>query len=247
MEPGDYCREVEAYLCRKNDGHLIRIVGPAFEQVCSWAELGVPLRVVFQGIDRRFERYYAKGPRRRPLRVEFCEADVLDLFDEWRRAVGVGANAKGTIVSERGDAGENPLGEDARRSRHRGSGLQAHLDRVIARLSALRAGPEALSGLHTALDRLVQALDAERAGAKAVRADARTGLLERLAALDQGLVDMAHRAADSGLLDALHREAESELAPFRSRMAPAAFERALESCTDRLLRDRFGLPRVSFD
>ena len=33
----DYCRQVEAYLCRKNDGHLVRIVGPAFEQVCGWA------------------------------------------------------------------------------------------------------------------------------------------------------------------------------------------------------------------
>ena len=32
-----YCREIEAYLCRKNDGHLVRIVGPAFEQVCGWA------------------------------------------------------------------------------------------------------------------------------------------------------------------------------------------------------------------
>ena len=41
-----------------------------------------------RGIDRYFERYYAKGPRRRPVRVEFCEADVLDVFDEWRRAVG---------------------------------------------------------------------------------------------------------------------------------------------------------------
>ena len=32
-----YCRHLEAYLCRKNDGHLIRIIGPAFEQVCGWA------------------------------------------------------------------------------------------------------------------------------------------------------------------------------------------------------------------
>ena len=36
----DYCRAVEAYLCRKNDGHLIRIVGPAFEQVCAWSRRG---------------------------------------------------------------------------------------------------------------------------------------------------------------------------------------------------------------
>ena len=50
---------------------------------------GVPLTVAMRGIDRYFERYYAKGPRRRPVRVEFCEADVLDVFDEWRRALGI--------------------------------------------------------------------------------------------------------------------------------------------------------------
>ena len=43
-DASEYCRQVEAYLCRKNDGHLIRIVGPAFEQVCGWAARGVPSR-----------------------------------------------------------------------------------------------------------------------------------------------------------------------------------------------------------
>ena len=60
-----------------------------FEQVSGWAAQGVPLAVAFRGIDRYCERYYAKGPRRRPVRVEFCEADILELFDDWRRAVGV--------------------------------------------------------------------------------------------------------------------------------------------------------------
>src|SRR5688572_16742586 len=87
--PEDYCRAIEAYLCRKNDGHLIRIVGPSFEMVCGWAARGVPVSAAQRGIDRYFERYYAKGPRRRPVRIDFCEADVLDVFDEWRRAVGV--------------------------------------------------------------------------------------------------------------------------------------------------------------
>src|SRR5215213_11866529 len=90
MDAVEYCREVETYLCRKNEGHLVRIVGPVFEQVCGWAAQGVPLAVVYRGIDQYCERYYAKGPRRRPVRVEFCEADVLSLFDDWRRAVGVG-------------------------------------------------------------------------------------------------------------------------------------------------------------
>src|SRR6266536_838615 len=89
IDSAEYCREIEAYLCRKNEGHLIRIAGPVFEQVSGWAAQGVPLTVAFRGIDRYCERYYAKGPRRRPVRIEFCEADVLDVFDEWRRAVGV--------------------------------------------------------------------------------------------------------------------------------------------------------------
>ena len=53
----EYCRAIEAYLCRKNEGHLIRIVGPAFERVLAWADKGVPLKVAYRGIDRYFERY----------------------------------------------------------------------------------------------------------------------------------------------------------------------------------------------
>ena len=45
-----YCRQLEAYLCRKNDGHLIRIVGPTFEQVCGWAARGVPIKVAEETI-----------------------------------------------------------------------------------------------------------------------------------------------------------------------------------------------------
>ena len=40
LKPEDYCREIEAYLCRKNDGHLVRIVGPSFNLVCGWYRLG---------------------------------------------------------------------------------------------------------------------------------------------------------------------------------------------------------------
>src|SRR4029453_9178311 len=116
----DYCRQLESYLCRKNDGHLIRIVGPAFEQVCGWAARGIPLKLAMRGVDRYFERYYAKGPRRRPVRIEFCEADVLDVFDEWRRALGVSAERQGS------GAQNAASGADVSGPR---SSLPAHLER----------------------------------------------------------------------------------------------------------------------
>jgi len=93
-----YCREIEAHLCRRNAGHLVRVTGPAFEMVAGWAAKGIPLKVALGGIDRAVERRDAKGPGRRPLRVEFCEPDVLDGFDAWRRAVGVGTAGGGGAV-----------------------------------------------------------------------------------------------------------------------------------------------------
>jgi hypothetical protein len=138
MTADEYCREIETYLCRKNDGHLIRIVGPSFDRVTGWGERGVPIKVAFRGIDRYFERYYTRGPRRRPVRIDFCEADVLDAFDEWRRAVGMLQTAR--AEKDKGP-GEPPGAEGAvpgddgepGRTRARAS-LPAHVDRVIVSL-----------------------------------------------------------------------------------------------------------------
>ena len=223
----DYCREIEAYLCRKNDGHLVRIVGPSFEKVCGWAEQGVPIKVAFRGIDRCFERYYAKGPRRRPVRVDFCEADVLDVFDEWRRAVGV-APASGDETAAR---------------RH--ESLALHLDRAIARLTALRAGSD--RSLDEVTDAIVRELDAIRSGSKNLRGAARAAAVARLESLDAQLVAAVRERLTAEMRESLRREAEAELAPFRARMPPAAFERSLCACIDRLLRERARLPVLAFE
>jgi hypothetical protein len=232
--PEQYCREIEAYLCRKNDGHLIRIVGPAFEQVCGWADRGVPMKVAFKGIDRYFERYYAKGPRRRPVRVEFCEADVLDAFDEWRRAVGVASATPATDEAEDGDAGA---------SRRRES-LASHLDRTIARLTSLRAGED--RALDPVLDAVVRELDASRASAKGLRGDARQALVMRLGALDAMLLDAARSQCAPQTLSQLEREAEDELAAFRERMPSDAYAQSKRACVDRLVRERLRLPVIAF-
>ena len=74
---GDYCRRVEQHLTQVNGGHLVRVVGPGFEMVRQWAEAGIPLTVVFHGIELKAERHRA-GASRRPLRIEFCDADVRE-------------------------------------------------------------------------------------------------------------------------------------------------------------------------
>ncbi|MBI2828217.1 MAG: hypothetical protein HYX77_02950 [Acidobacteria bacterium] len=230
-----YCREVEAYLCRKNDGHLIRIVGPAFEQVCGWATRGIPIKIVFRGIDRYFERYYAKGPRRRPVRVEFCEADVLDVFDDWKRAVGVGA-----VTAAAAEAAD----EDAAAARKRGT-LPAHLDRVVARLTALRAGEG--RSLDATLDDIIRELDAARADSKRLRGEARGALLDRLRILDVRLLQAARTGCDAPTLQRLDADADVQLAPFRDRMPAAVYPQSKRACIDRLIREHLRLPTIAFD
>ena len=218
-------------MCRKNDGHLIRIVGPAFEQVCGWATRGIPMKVACRGIDRYFERYYAKGPRRRPIRIEFCEADVLDAFDEWRRAVGV-------PVPQEADAGE---GEVTRKH----SSLPAHLESVVARLTSLRAGED--RSLDAVLDAMVRELDGTRASAKNIRGEARDRLLTRLRVLEHDLLQAARARLDGATMADIEREAELELASFRERMPADAYQRSREACIDRIVRDRARLPVLTFE
>lgn len=235
-ESVEFCREIETYLCRKNDGHLIRVSGPSFELVSSWAEQGVPLKVAFQGIDRYFARYYAKGPRRRPVRIDFCEADVLDVFDEWRRATGVTTRAGGAVEDE---AGESDTSVPAVR---RGSSLPAHMERALRRLTSARASGALDARFDDLLDRVATEFDL----ARGIRGDKRQALLDRLSTLDRELLDAARQALDETSRTAITEEAETELAAFRSNMTADAFARAREAALDRLVRERLGLPTIAF-
>lgn len=270
MNPAEFCRDIEAYLCRKNEGHLIRIVGPVFDKVCGWAAQGVPLKVAHQGIDRYFDRRRAKGPSRRPVRVEFCEADILDAFDDWRRAVGVGrdmisgADGNGDVAAGSGVmAGEATVGygaalESAEASHdasdrsgaaagRRKAGLHTHIDRVMARLTQRRVETGVSSGLGDAIDRLLADLDSLRARAKGARQDARVEVVTRLRELDAQLIADARAAVDGETWIAAQREARDELASFRERMESSAYDAALQAATARAFRDLVRLPVVSGD
>lgn len=239
MDVSEYCRDIEAYLCRKNDGHLIRIAGPSFEVVSRWATDGVPLKVAQAGIDRFFERYYRKGPRRRPVKIDFCEADVLDVFDEWRRATGVNV----ALSLDGRDDGTLPSGE---RTGRKGPSLPEHLERVMLRLSSLRATSVLGEDADPLVDRVAAELETARRAGATLRGDVRKALIARLAELDAELIDLARATADPAVMAATAAEAASDLASFRDRMSPDALAAAIDAAATRLLRQRLGLPVVSF-
>jgi hypothetical protein len=261
-----FCREIETYLCRKNDGHLIRVTGPSFVLVSQWAAQGVPLKVAFAGIDRYFERYYRQGPRRRPVKIDFCEADVRDAFDEWRRATGVrtvitsstGANrdhasADSAAVSgedasrrEGGPSPEDDNGSATTAPKRPGLSLRAHLERVLLRLTAARAGDALGEAFDTLIDRVAAELDAVRAPG-GNRGEARRAVIDRLSALDRELLDRVRALLADDASATIAREADEELAPFRATMATDAFAKARDAAIGRLVRERFGLPTVAYE
>jgi hypothetical protein len=228
-----YCRGIEAFLCRKNDGHLIRVVGPSFELVSRWAERGVPFKIACQGIDRYFERYYRSGPRRRPIKIDFCEADVLDVFDEWRRATGV--------TQTHGDAQEQAAPSS------RGPSLVEHLTRVIVKLTQARVSETLDATADPLIEALSTALDTAKRASRGLRGDAKKEMLARLAAADAEMLTRARARLSPATLGEISTEAGRELEPFRAQMTGEIFERAHARAVDRLVRERLNLPTISVD
>ena len=235
MTTEEYCRAIESYLCRKNDGHLIRIVGPSFERVCRWAGQGIPFKIACQGIDAYFVRYYAKGVRRRPVQIDFCENDILDAFDAWRRAVGVRL------------PGAEPADAEAQKKRRKRS-LPEHLDRVCERVTARRAGmtPPA-PDFDAALETVTKEAAAFRDMAGPIRGETRERVAARLVELDRMMLDAARAQMDRAAIQSMRAEAAEELRPFRDRMPEETYQRAIESAVDRLVRTREQLPTVAFE
>lgn len=232
-DPAEYAREVERHLCQRNQGHLIRVVGPAFELVSGWAAAGVPLKVAFLGIDRCCERLQARGPRRRPVRIEFCEADVLDAFDAWRRAVGVTAGVGG---------GDNETTAPSRRP-----ALAAHVERVIARLANARGAASPSPSFQHHLDQSIRELEQIAGPAVRARGEARAALITQLSAMDDALMDAAIGGLERDQAERLRAEAAEELAAFGNRMPPEARARAIESAFARLVRESAGLPTIRYE
>lgn len=237
LDVGAFCRQVESHLCRVNGGHLVRIVGPAFELVAGWATEGMPLRVVLHGVDRTIARLTAKGPRRRPVRIEFCEADVRDAYDQWRRAVGAHALQAGAATAS----------EAAPQSGHRLPSLPKHIERVLVRLSSVSATSALPPSLADAVGAAITDVDGCLDQARGARGEARGMIVERLGAAEVALTNAAIGALTPDQRRRLDEQVERELAPYRGHMPGEALRDARQALLGELTRRHFSLPQVRLD
>lgn len=235
---GDYCRQVEAHLTRVNGGHLVRIIGPGFMLVRQWAEEGVPLSAVFRGIEQKAERHKA-GAARRPLRIEFCEADVREVYEAWRRAIGVSAaGGDGAEAATPAPAGERGSGS-ARRVTTR------DLERAVERLMATAGRLELPETLRDEVNRVLEQVVHIRDAVKGSRGAARQGHLVALPELDRSMIAVARAVITADALAPIREDAERDLEPFRARLAREAWDQAVDVTVARGVREHFGLPNLA--
>jgi hypothetical protein len=171
------------------------------------------------------------------VRIDFCDADVRDVFDEWRRALGLAMN----------DAASDLLTQTKR-----GPSLTAHVERAVLKLrsarasGALAASSAGIAAIDDVIDRLSGELDRARQAAGGLRGEARAAMIGRLAELDAELLAAARATLDDSSRRGLEGEADEELSEFRGRLAPDAYHRARDAAIDRLARERLGLPALTY-
>jgi hypothetical protein len=239
-----YCRRVEEHLTQVNEGHLVRIVGQGFELVRRWATSGVPLSVVCRGISARADRHRARRVKR-PLRIEFCEGDVAALYDQWRRAVGVGAFASDASGTQAEGTDAAPTAE-IEGPRARRPSLVRHIDRAIERLARLGGRLDWPDDLQRAVQTALDALEPARELAK-VRGSDRVALAERLRDVDAALMRDAQTSLEPAVREAVRAEAVESLSAYRPRMEPAAWEASVARSIDAIVRERLLLPTIDPD
>lgn len=239
----DYCRQVEAHLTRINGGHLVRVVGPGFALVKQWADEGVPLSVVFKGIEQKADRHKA-GASKRPLRIEFCESDVREVFEAWRRATGIVAAGPEGPASNEGRPASNESGPASIGDELKRRSPSKSIDKAIERLGRVAGRLELSDEFRDAVSQAIERLAAVREGLAHSRGPAREPWLAQVAPIDRDLMTQARRVVDAQVLRGLTEQAEREMATYRDRLAPEAWQRAVTVTVERGVRAHLGLPTL---
>jgi biotin-(acetyl-CoA carboxylase) ligase len=213
----NYYAEVESYFVGRRGSPLFITPGE-WDLVWRWEQLGIPLEVVKEGIDRVFERPKTLS---RPRRLGYCRQTVEAAFRRFREA-SLGGRTGGEVEE--------------------GSGARSHLGEISARLRDLAAEWSDRNREYARfLERTADAVQSwcERGGEA-------QGEVERdLFALDDALIAGSEPVLGEAVRGELRREAEISLESYRERMPEKIYQAALESAYRRRLRRKLGLPTMS--
>jgi len=220
----NYYTQIEEYFWQKRGAHIL-VSTLDWAVIETWQREGIPLAVVFKGIDRAFERYDAKR-RGRPIKsLLYCVDAVADAAEEAKEAAAGGAAAGERTAPFL--AGEVP------------AFLRANA--AALREAAGRVAPAASASLNE----IAAALEALAEQPAAQNSQNLEDLERHLTVFEEKLLAALTQAASADDLVALRREVERGLAPYRRKMKAEQLAMIEKQFLQKKLFDRFGLPRLS--
>ena len=226
----NYFTEIEEYFWTKRGAHIL--VSPLDWAIIEmWKESGVPLEIVFKGIERAFERHASRGKRARPIKsLAYCMDAVADAAEEAREAaVGAGKSPSGPANYFSTDEVRAYLEDNRQKLASAAQQTQAAGERELAR----RIG-EAANSLAQALDSLPQD-----------RPPDLEDLERRLTMLEEKLyAALLTNAPENDLLE-IRRDMDRSLNPYRRKMTAEQLSLLEKQYLQKRLFDRSRLPRLS--
>ncbi|MBI2822403.1 MAG: hypothetical protein HYX74_09275 [Acidobacteria bacterium] len=218
----NYFTEIEEYFVRQRGKHML--VSPLdWSLLESWKQVGIPLHVVFRGIERALHKHQARGTLNRVNSIFYCQPSVMECFEEYQQST-VG----------QADPTDAAPGEDAGNVARALRQLRQHLDRVGSSLPEREVADR--------VGRMMDGLLAEVGGAKP---PAMAAVEETLQVCDSILLESARRHLEPVKLDSFQQEARQGLKVYKKKVAPEMYRRIEENFINRKIRQEYDLPEFS--
>ena len=238
----NYFTEIEDTFVRRRGKHLL-LGTMDWALMTAWKEMGVPLHVVLNGIERAFDSFEAKPRKRSVKTLMYCQEEVEAQYAEWLESQ-LGAQSETGNGEE--EAGEDYFEEEslpfprAAILEHMKSARTALLGICEERRRRMR-DDELCDALTRAAARLGEM---EKDFARAARPSAEK-LEEALTVLEKMLDDALSANIPRAELAVARSETEAQLEPYRNRMEQPTYEQTFSNLLLKRLRDQYNVPRLS--
>jgi hypothetical protein len=227
-----YLEEVEKYFIQKREraASLSPIDWPI---VKSWEERGIPLEVVFKGIDTAFARFREKKDSEEEVirSLAYCQYDVENCWQTYQEMV------LGKPISESQKA--RPLQTEQEK-------IRQHLNKLITQLTELSEMP-AYQQISEALHQTIFALDSLRSQIQKASLTFDSAQVHgQLKELEEQLILTIRKTLPDTQIEHLFMQAEQKLVRYKEDMNSHIYQETLQAVIHRELRDLFSLPAFDF-
>ena len=228
MAEHSYWEQIERYFMEKRGNALI-LSPKDWPLLTSWQERNIPLEVIFEGIDRAFERREEKqaGRQPQPIRsLSFCKRDVEQIWKDREESRQPAAAEPGS---------SEILASECRK-------LVIKLRSTATQLQKYATQPHyhciehELIATAEMLDSMIVLIE------ETEEIDALTAIKDRLRDLEQRLMTQLEQSLAPNVSDKLYASAEARVKSHKHHMADAVYQETLRLAFLQELRANYPLP-----